>query len=421
MLVPEHPSAAAAAPRPLADLTVLDLTLALAGPFATLLLAGLGARVIKIESRDALDPARENAPYLGKEGVKLVRDRDDDISISVLNRLRNKLGITLNLKHQRSRAVLEDLFRHADVVVENFSPGTMQRLGAGYEAASAINPRIVYCSMTGFGVGTAGGGKAMDTSIQALCGIMQVSGRPADPPMRVGLPVADLVTPLFGVIGVLSAVHMARRTGVGQHVDVSMLGSMTALMAGEGFDALEQLGIPLRTGDTVTRLAPFGLYATADGYVTICAPTDGFLRGLLSAMRRAELANDPRFASRDQRVKNGAALDREVETWTRSLPTRDVIARLEVEGVPAAEVRDPPAAVRDPRVVARGESVRLVHPTYGAVGDVYGMGMPVRFSAAVASLDRPPPAPGEHNDHVYGDLLGYSPETRAELRQSGVI
>lgn len=408
-------------PRPLSDLTVLDFTAALAGPFATLLLAGLGARVIKIEGHEALDPARDNAPYLGHDGVKLVRHRDDDVSISVLNRLRNKLGVTLNLKHPRAHPVLQDLLRHADVVVENFSPGTMQRLGAGYEAASAVNPRIVYCSMTGFGTGTAGGGKAMDAIIQALSGIMQVSGRPEDPPARVGLPIADLFTPLFGVVGVLSAVHMAKRTGVGQHVDVSMLGSMTAVMAGEGFDALEQLGIPLRTGETVPRLAPFGLYATADGYVSICAPTDSFVRGLLRAMQRPDLASDPRFTTRDQRVTNSRALDHVVETWTRSLPTRDVVARLEAEGVPAAEVRDPRAAVRDPRVVARGESVRLVHPTYGAVGDLYGMGIPIRFSAAAASLDRPPPAPGEHNDHVYGDLLGYSREKLAELRELGVI
>jgi crotonobetainyl-CoA:carnitine CoA-transferase CaiB-like acyl-CoA transferase len=405
---------------PLSDLTVLDFTVALAGPFATLLLAGLGASVIKIEGRDALDPARENAPYLGKDGVKLTRDRDDDISVSVLNRLRNKLAVTLNLKHPRSRSVLEDLLRHSDVVVENFSPGTMQRLGAGYESVSAINPRIVYCSLTGFGTG-AGGGKAMDSSIQALCGLMQVSGRPHDPPVRVGLPVADLVTPLFGVIGVLSAIHLAQRTGVGQHVDVSMLGSITALMAGEAFDALEQLGVPLRTGETVPRLAPFGLYATADGYVSICAPTDGFAGGVFRAMRSPELASDPRFSSRAQRVKNSAALDIAVETWTRSLATRDVLARLEAEGVPAAEVREPRAAIRDARVVARGESVPLVHPTYGAVGDLYGMGLPIRFSAAAASLDRPPPAPGEHNDQVYGDLLGYSREKVAELRELGVI
>jgi crotonobetainyl-CoA:carnitine CoA-transferase CaiB-like acyl-CoA transferase len=408
---------------PLADLTVLDLTVALAGPFATLLLAGLGARVIKIESRGALDSSRENAPYLGASGLKLCRDRDDDVSISALNRLRNKLGVTLNLKHPRSKAVFADLLRKADVVVENFSPGTLERLGAGYDASRAINPRVVYCSISGFGRDARGTSKAMDSSIQALSGVMQVSGRPDEPPARIGLPLADLVTPLFGVIGVLSAVHMARRTGVGQCVDVSMLGSMTALMASEGFDALEQLGIPLRTGETVPRLAPFGLYRTADGYVSICAPTDRFVAGLFRAMATElpEVAGDPRFASRDLRVKNSEALDALVESWTRRCATREILATLEAYEVPAAEVRDPRAAVRDPRVVTRGESVPLAHPTYGAVGDVYGMGMPIRFSGATAAFDSPSPTPGQHNDRVYGDLLGYSVEQFAELYALDVI
>jgi crotonobetainyl-CoA:carnitine CoA-transferase CaiB-like acyl-CoA transferase len=410
-------------PRPLADLTVLDLTVALAGPFATLLLAGLGARVIKIESRGALDTSRDNAPYLGAEGLKLSRDRDDDVSISALNRLRNKLGVTLDLKHPRSRGVFADLLRKADVVVENFSSGTLERLGAGYDASRAINPRIVYCSITGFGRDAEGPSKAMDASIQALCGVMHVSGRPDEPPSRIGLPLADLVTPLFGVIGVLSAVHMARRTGVGQCVDVSMLGSMTALVASEAFDALEQLGVPLRTGETVPRLAPFGLYATADGYVSICAPTDRFVTGLFRAMAGEcpELVTDPRFLHRDQRVRNSVVLDALVGAWTRRFTTREVLAKLEQQEVPATEVRDPRAAVRDPRVVARGESVPLAHPAYGAVGDVYGMGMPIRFSDAVATFDRPPPAPGQDNEEVYGGLLGYSHQQLVELRARGVI
>jgi CoA:oxalate CoA-transferase len=417
------PAPTSARPRPLADLTVLDLTVALAGPFATLLLAGLGARVIKIESRRALDSSRDNAPYLGAEGLKLCRDRDDDVSVSALNRLRNKLGVTLNLKHPRSRGVFADLLRKADVVVENFSSGTMDRLGAGYEASRAINPRIVYCSITGFGREAEGTTKALDASIQALSGVMQVSGKPDEPPVRIGLPVADLVTPLFGVIGVLSAVHMARRTGVGQCVDVSMLGSMTALMAGEAFDALEQLGLPLRTGETVPRLAPFGLYPTADGYVSICAPTDRFVTGLFRAMGReyAKSASDPRFLTRDQRVTNSIALDALIGTWTRRFSTREILAKLEAHGVPVAEVREPRAAVRDPRVVARGESVPLVHPTYGTIGDVYGMGMPIRFSEAVATLDRPAPAPGQDNEEVYGGLLGYSHEQMVELRADDVI
>ena len=408
-------------PRPLDGITVLDLTVALAGPFATVLLAGLGARVIKIEGPGALDTSRSNAPYLGIDGLKLTRTRDDDISVSVLNRLRNKLGVSLNLKHPGARDVFSDLLRKADVVVENYSRGTLERLGIGYPFARAHNPRIVYCSITGFGSDSPGPAKAMDAIIQALSGVMQISGSAGDPPLRFGLPVADLVTPLFGVIGVLSALHMAQRTGTGQHVDVSMLGTLSALMAGEAFDVLEQLGIPLRTGQTVPRLAPFGIYAARDGHIALCAPTDAFARDLFVAIGKPELAHDARFCTRDGRVRHSAQLDALLGSCFADQSVADVLHTLAKHEVPAAEVRQPHAALRDPRVIARGECVPLLHPTHGATAQVQGMGIPIRFSDAQATLDRPPPAPGEHNAYVYGELLGYSPQRLASLAEQGVI
>ena len=256
--------APAARTRPLEGLTVLDLTIALAGPYATFLLAGLGARVIRVENPGHGDPCRTNAPYVGRDGVTLVRRHDDDVSASALNRLRGKLGTTLNLKHPRAREIFADLLRHADIVVENFSTGTMDRLGVGYAYAREVNPRIVFCSLSGFGAEKASGGsKAMDTIIQALSGLMMTSGEPSDGPVRVGVPVADMVAPLFGVIGILAALQQRERTGIGQQVDVSMLGALTSMVAGEPFDLLEQCGIPQRTGRMVPRLAPFGVYRTS--------------------------------------------------------------------------------------------------------------------------------------------------------------
>src|SRR5579863_10073034 len=276
--------------KPLEGITVLDLTVALAGPFATLILAGLGAKVIKVENPAGGDSCRTNAPYLGADGPKLALESEDDISVSALNRLRNKLGVTLNLKHPEARAVYADLVKKSDIVVENFSRGTLDRLGVGYNFSQAINPRVVYCSITGFGSeGDAGTGKAMDTIIQALSGVMMTSGGPDDPPVRVGLPLADLAAPLFGVIGVLAAIHQAKRTGIGQHVDVSMLGVMTMMVAGEPFDLLERCGVAQRTGLTVPRLAPFGLYKTKDGFVSICAPMEGFAHSLFQAIGRPDL------------------------------------------------------------------------------------------------------------------------------------
>jgi len=408
--------------RPLEDVTVLDLTMALAGPFATLLLAGLGARVIKIENPLSVDSCRENAPYLGRDGATLVRRHADDVSVSAINRLRNKQAITLNLKNPQAREIFADLVKRADVVFENFSRGAMNRLGAGYAQAREINPRIVYCSLTGFGSeGGPGSGKAMDAIIQALSGFMMTSGGPGDPPVRVGVPMADMCAPLFGVIGVLAALMQARRTGLGQHVDVSMLGVMSMMVSSEPFDLLERLGVPQRTGLTVPRLAPFGTYRTSDGFVSICAPMEVFAKALFQAMGRSDLSSDPRFSTRNERVVNVRELDHIIEDFTQRFTTAEAVRILEAAGVPAAQVRDTDQAVRDPRVIARGETVKLAHPKYGDVDDVYGMGLPLKFSGSVAGFDQPPPEVGEHNEAIYHGLLGYSAERIAQLRRDGVI
>ena len=384
---------------PLEDVTVLDLTTALAGPFATLLLAGLGAKVIKIENPiGGGDTCRSNAPYLGSEGGTLARQHEDDVSVSALNRLRNKQGVTLNLKHPEARGVYADLVKTADVIVENFSRGTLERLGAGYAFAQEVNPRIVYCSITGFGSeGDPGTGKAMDAIIQALSGVMLTSGGPADPPVRIGVPFADLTAPLFGVIGVLAAIHQAQRTGIGQHVDVSMLGVMTMMVSGEPFDLLERCGVPQRTGLTVPRLAPFGMYRTKDGYVSICAPTEAFAHALFQAIGRPDLITDPRFAKRDDRVVNVSEVDAIVEAFTGSRTSAEVIAAWTNRGVPPRKcaIRRMRCAIR----VSSREARRCcwLHPKYGAVEDVYGMGMPIKFSRAQAGFDAPPPGLGEHN------------------------
>lgn len=408
--------------KPLDGITVLDLTVALAGPFATLILAGLGAKVIKVENPAGGDSCRTNAPYLGAEGPKLTRESDDDISVSALNRLRNKLGVTLNLKHPDARAVYADLVRKSNVVVENFSRGTLDRLGVGYAFAREVNPKVIYCSITGFGsTADASPAKAMDAIVQALSGTMMTSGGPDDPPIRVGLPVGDLTAPLFGVIGILAALHQAQHTGQGQHIDVSMLGALTMMVAVETFGLLERCGVPQRTGLTVPRLAPFGLYRTKDGYISICAPQETFARSLFEAMGRADLIDDPRFFSRDARVENVRALDAIIGEFTGRYTNAEAMSILQSAGVPSAEVRNPDEAVRDPRVLARGETLRLEHPKYGAVDEVYGMGIPIQFSGATVGFDRPAPALGEHNEAVYGELLGYSPERLKHLKSGGVI
>jgi CoA:oxalate CoA-transferase len=416
----ESPADSPAAP--LAGITVLDLTLALAGPFATFLLASLGARVIKIENPAAPDPCRENAPFLGAHGVSLGRRGADDVSVAALNRLRGKYAITLDLKRPGSRDVFADLVRQADVVVENFSSGTLDRLGVGHEFAKSCNPRIIYCSISGFGADQAAGtGKAMDSIIQALSGLMMTSGAPGDPPVRVGVPVADLMAPVFAVVGVLAALRQRETTGTGQRVDVSMLGALTSMVSAEPFDLLEACGLPQRTGRMVPRLTPFGVFESADGYIALCAPTEVFARGVFAAMGRPDLDTDPRFATRAARVANVDAINACLEEFTRGLPSDELVQLLEMHGVPAAVVRSPADAVRDPRVLARGETVAINHPQYGRVADVIGPGLPFRLSAMASVPPRAAPSLGQDNALVYGQWLGYGEAGLARLREAGNV
>ncbi|MGO2111727.1 MAG: CaiB/BaiF CoA transferase family protein [Pseudoclavibacter sp.] len=407
---------------PLAGKTVIDLTTALAGPFATLLLAGLGARVIKVENPTrGGDTSRNNSPYVTADGLSLQRTSPDDMSVSMMLRGRGKESITLNLKHPQSREVLFDLIRDADIVVENYSAGVTKRLGIDYASVKGLNEKLVYTSISGFGAtDTHGDRKAMDTIIQALSGVMTTAGEPGDAPVRFGLPIGDLVAPLFSVIGTLAAVLHADRTGEGQHVDVSMLGALTSLVACEPFDALESVGFPLRTGAYVPRLAPFGTFRAADGWFAICAPTDQFASGVLRAIERDDLLDSPDFATRDARVTNADRLHGLIAGWAAERSLERILHALESNGAPAAPVRSTAEAVRDPQVTSRGEVVPLVHPKFGHFEGLYGAGVPMVFSRSEVGLDMSAPGLGENTDEVLRQA-GYDDEAIARLRADGVL
>jgi len=408
-------------PRPLEGLRVIDLTRALAGPYATLLLAGLGAEVIKVEDPHGGDLARENSPYIGRDGVTIERAHDDDLSISHLSRARGKCGVSLNLKAPGARAVFQDLCRTADIVVENFAAGTADRLGVGYDVAKAARPDIIYCSLSGFGADRPDG-KAMDVIIQALSGAMYTSGAPDAPPVRMGIPIADMLAPVFAVIGILAALEQRHRTGEGQHIDVSMLGALTSFVAIENWSALAAAGMPSRTGLTVQRLSPFGVFECADGYVAIVAVHEKLERGLLRAMGRPELGEDPRYSSRDARVANAQSLEAEITAWSRAHTVDAVVAALQAEDVPVAPVRHPEDALVDPRVVERNETMPVAHPRYPSTVDLRSAGVPIHFSAARTGFDSVMPVMiGEHNDAVFRRLLGYDDARLAALLKEGVI
>ena len=395
---------------PLAGLRVIDMTRALAGPYCTLVLAALGADVIKVEDPAGGDIARGNSPYLGRDGLSLEGTGPDAMSLAVLNRSRGKRSITLNLKRPGAERVFADLVRHADIVVENFSSGTADRLGVGYAVARAANPAVIYCSISGFGANASAGVRAMDTIIQALSGVMFTSGVPGEPPVRVGVPVADVLTPVWALVGILAALHRRTARGVGEHVDVSMLGTLTSLVATEDWAAMEQLGQVLRTGPTLPRLAPFGIYQCADGWAAIVAPHDKLVSDLFIVMGRQDLLADPRFAGRDARVRHEEELTRLIEQWAGELPTAEVVGRLSAAGVPAAPVRTPQQAVADERVTEREETLPVEHPVLGEFAGLRTSGIPFRLAGARVGFAGPAPRLGEHTDQVLTEVAGYTTE-----------
>jgi len=406
---------------PLHGVVVVDLTRALSGPRATWLLAGLGATVIKVEDPTTGDTARVNPPYFGPGGLHLARADDEDMSLATLNRSPGKHSVTLDLRKPAAAKVFADLVVHADVVVENFAAGTADRLGVGYEAARAANSRIVYGSISGFGADSDAGVRVMDTVIQAMSGLMMANGGPDDPPIRVGIPIADNVAPLFVVVGILAALHRRDRTGMGQHVDVSMLGAMTSLVATEDWEAMAELGQPLRTGPTLPRLVPFGIFACRDGHVAIVAPQDRMVRDLFEAMGRAELLADPRFGTRDGRVAHPRMVEAEIERWTEDRSVEEVLDALTGTRVAVGPVRTQAEALHDPRVLERGETRPVTHPTAGVAPGIRTSGIPIRFSLDETGFGFPSRRLGEDNEAVYGGLLGYDAARLAELGADGVI
>ena len=408
--------------RPLEGLRVLDLTVALAGPYGTLLLAGLGAEVIKIESPGGGDIARHNPPFYGDRGMHFDALEDGDISLSILARARDKKSISLDLKSDEGRALFYRLVEQADIVFENLSDGAVERLGVDYETVRAHNPRIVYCSVSGLGRPSLYPGvKAMDITVQALSGLMDTTGYGDGPPLRVGIAISDLLAPLYGVIGVQSALRQREVTGQGQHVVVSMLECLTSLLPFEHLDVLQRNGFPSRSGNHHNRLAPFGVYPTSDGYVSIAAASDAWMRSIFEAMGKPELIEDPRFASRGPRAMNADALNALIEKWTVRQTSAEVIEELSTRrSVPCVPVRTASEALSDPALFERGVLQHLQHPRAGTIDAVAG-GIPIHMSDASVGLERPAAELGADNADVYGQLLGLSADELARLRDEGIV
>lgn len=408
--------------RPLDGIRVLDLTVALSGPYCTLLLAGLGAEVIKVESPGGNDISRFNPPFCGKDGLHFDALGEGDVSLSILARARGKKSISLDLKVPRGQELFRELAKHADVIVENMSDGTVERLGVDYPTIRKLNPRIVYCSITGLGrPNPFPGVKAMDITVQALSGAMDTTGFADGPPMRFGLPISDLLAPLYGTIGVQAALRQRELTGEGQHVVVSMLDCLTSLLPFEHFDVFQRHGFPARSGNHHNRLAPFGIYRTVDGYVSIAAANDAWTASVFEAIGRPELIRDPRFATRGPRAVNADELNALIEDWTSRHETGHVIEEMHAKrGVPCVRVRTAREAMEDPALQASG-AIQTLKDHDGRPVDAVCGGVPIRMSEADVNLDRPAPRLGANNDEFYARLLGLSSDQIAKLRSEGTI
>ena len=397
----------------LSDVTVLDLGQVIAMPFCTMLLADLGARVIKVESRER---GRERVSL----GVRRTRNGVEERVPAAQYRERNKLAITLELKTPRGVELFKELVRHADVVTENFSVGTLERLGLGYEDLRRVKPDIIYASITAFGQhGPYATQRGYDILAQAISGYMSITGFPEQPPTRSGQSISDYYAGMLCAFSVVSALHYRHRTGKGQRIDLALLDSLVV--------ALDTLGerytvggeVLTRAGNVSFGGSSSGVYPTTDGHVAIAAgASDAVWRRFCEIIGRSDLTRDPGFSTAAARRDRRDQIAGIIQAWTSARARAEVVRTLATAGVPAAPVNNVAEMVVDPQVQAREMFVEVDDPIYGPVKTT---GTPLKLSETPGRVRWLAPLPGAHNENVFIDLLGYSRDDLARWAAEGVI
>jgi formyl-CoA transferase len=392
---------------PLHGVRVLDFTRVIAGPYCTMMLADLGAEVVKVEQPPRGDELRWLGRYSG-------RGPDDEDYFYASNR--TKKSILLDLKDPDGLRTSRELAARADVIVENFAPGTMERLGVGWEQLQAINPKLVYCSVSGFGqTGPYRGRLAMDPIIQAMSGVMSVTGAPDGEPMGIGAPVADAIGGMFAAYAIVGSLYAVQRGGPGRYIDVSMLDAMIAVLGPRMGETLQAGRSPDRLGNENPMRVPAGLFRGSDGeYVNLIVQNDNYWAPFCRALEREEWIDDARFADSAGRIANRAELNALVGERFAERPATEWVERLTAHRVPAATVNSYAQALSDPQVAHRGLVREVEHPRSGRIRVV---GPPWISSAGEVEV-RPPPLLGQHTEEVLREWLGRASHEGTKARRA---
>jgi formyl-CoA transferase len=393
--------------KPLDGIRVLDLTRVLAGPFCSMILGDMGAEVIKLEEPGKGDDTRSWPPFVSGEATYFM-------SVN-----RNKKSITLNLKSADAKKVFLALVKKSDVILENFRPGTMEKLGLGYATLAKVNPKLIYCAVSGFGESGPEGGKAgYDLIIQGESGLMDITGFADGPPLKMGTSIADLVSGMSAAHGVTLALLARAKTKRGQKVEVGMLDTMAALLTYQAGIYWGTGNRPGRRGNAHPSIVPYEVFKASDAYLTLGVANNSLWERTCAAMERPDLTKDPRFATDAARVENRATLvpllneilgERSAEEWTK---------RLDAVGVPAGRIRTVPEVCESEHLKARGMIKKLTHPKAGAI-TVFGV--PIKLHGTPGEVKTPPPTLGQHTDQVLKSLLKLTQAQVRKLRADGAV
>jgi crotonobetainyl-CoA:carnitine CoA-transferase CaiB-like acyl-CoA transferase len=392
---------------PLAGVRVIDFTRILAGPFGSMFLGDMGAEVIKVEEPAKGDDTRGWPPFVGGEATYFL----------AVNR--SKKSLTLNMKAPEGQAILRKLIAKADVVLENFRPGTMERLGFGYAALRTLNPRLVYCSISGFGEsGPEASRPGYDLIVQGESGVMDLTGFPDGPPVKVGNSIADLVAGMAAAQGITLALLARERTGRGQKVEIGMLDVMASLLTYQAGLYWNAGGQPKRRGNQHPSIVPYEVFRARDAFLTLGVANNSLWEKTCRALERPDLVRDPRFDTDANRVTNRDVLIPLLNEVFGTRPVDEWLARLEEAGVPAGKIKTVAEVCESPHLKARGMVVKLAHPK---AGSVTVMGVPVRLGETPGAATTPPPLLGQHTDEILTRLLRIPKAKVGQLRAAGVV